>query len=202
MKIYLVSNNLLLDNINYENNADLDLIRMTRPLSIEGEALAKELASKDIFNNIGKIYSSIYASSISAAKYLADKLNIEINLTNRINECKVGMLGSKNMKMVKGLQDHEFTYKLPNGESLVDVGNRLHYFINSINKENNNVVLFTHKRIILGYLLKHAKVGYNLDDNLILEFNNNLIYDDTESDLDIYEITFDNDNITDIIKIL
>lgn len=201
MKIYLVSNNLLLDNISYDNSANLDTIRLTRPLSIKGSNLAKELSNKDIFNNIEKIYSSYHASAISSSKYLADKLNIDIILKENLNDCKVGYLGSKNMKMVKGLQDHEFTYKLSNGESLNEVGDRLNLFLYSIYKENCNMVLFTHKRAILGLLLKYSTVGYNLDDNLILEYNNNLIYDDTESNIDIYELTIHDNKIKDIKKV-
>ena len=103
------------------------------------------------------------------------------------------------MKMVKGLQDHEFTYKLPNGESLIDVGNRLNNYIDKIKEDN--ICLFTHKRAILGYLLKYAKVGYNLDENLILEYNDKIIYDDTETDYDIYEVTNDNNKVINIEKI-
>ena len=120
-------------------------------------------------------------------------------LTEELNDCKVGHLGSKNMKMVKGLQDHEFTYKLSGGESLVDVGNRLNDFIKKI--KDDNICLFTHKRAILGYLLKFAKVGYNLDENLILEFNDKIIYDDTDTSYDIYEVTYDNNEVINIEKI-
>ena len=41
MKLYLVSNNLLLEGLKYDINDDLDLVRITRPLSIEGDNLAK-----------------------------------------------------------------------------------------------------------------------------------------------------------------
>ena len=191
MKIFLVSNNSLLDNINYVNN-NLELIRMVRPLSIRGEENAKLISNLDIFKNITAIYSSYYSSALQTAKYLQNKLEMNIQMTMNLNDCKVGLLGNKNMKMVKGLQEHDINYKLPNGESLVDAGNRINEFINSL--EENEVVLFTHKRAILGYLLKYAKLDYNLDDNLILEFNNQVIYDDSDTDYDIYEIDI-NDNI-------
>ncbi len=198
MKVYLISNNLLLDHIEY-NNANLDLIRLIRPLSMEGEINAKNISNLPLFNNCSKIYSSFYSSAISSAKYLSHKLQIPIILNENLNECKVGTLGSKNIKMVKGLQDHEFTYKLPDGESLIDVGNRLNNYINSI--KNDNVVIFTHKRAILGFILKYSKVGYNLDENLILEFNDKIIYDDSDTLYDIYEITYSNDEVINITKI-
>ena len=198
MKLYLVSNNLLLEGLSYNNGTNLDLIRLSRPLSINGENMAKEVLNKDIFNNIENIYSSFFSSAISTAKYLSNRLDLKINLDSRLNECKVGSLGNKNMKMVKGLQDHEFTYKLPNGESLIDVGNRINNIVLEIAKSNNNTVVFSHKRAILGFLLKYCKVGYNLDENLILEYNNKMIYDDTDTSIDIYEVTIDYGEIVNI----
>lgn len=200
MKIYLVSNNLLLDGISYENNSNLEIIRMLRPLSSKGERISNKISESKDFQNIEKIYSSFYSSAISSAKYLSEKLEININMDDRLNDCKVGSLGSKNMKMVKGLQDHEFTYKLPNGESLIDVGTRINNFIQNVINKDEECIIYSHKRAILGFLLKYTKVGYNLDDNLILEYNGKLIYDDSDTDVDIYEIEIRNNEIININK--
>ena len=175
MKIYLISNNSLLEHISYNNNSSLDLIRMVRPLSSNGEDIAKKISDIKELEDTENIYSSLYSSAISTSKYLAKKLELNINITEEANECVVGHLGSKNMKMVKGLQDHDFTYKLPNGESLNDVGNRIDIFIKKLINKNENCCVFTHKRAILGFLLKYAKVGYNLDENLILQYNDNVV---------------------------
>lgn len=201
MKVYLVSNNLLIDNISYDNNANLDLIRLARPLSNDGIDLAKKIVNLKELQNIDTIYSSFYSSALLTANYLAQKLTLNINMSEELNECIVGNLGSKNMKMVKGLQDHEFTYKLPGGESLIDVSNRIDKFIKKIIDNDNNCVLFTHKRAILGFLLKYSQVGYNLDENLILSFNNEVIYDDSETITDIYEIEINNKKIINIRNI-
>lgn len=201
MKIYLISNNLLLDGLSYESKDDLELIRVLRPLSEEGEKLAKKISENNMLENIEKIYSSYYSSALSSAKYLSNKLELDIKMDERLNDCRVGNLGNKNMKMVKGLQDHDFTYKLPNGESLNDVGNRINNFIKYLINKNEECVLFTHKRAILGFLLKYAKVGYNLDDNLILQFNQKIVYDDSEIEIDIYELIIENNELIDINKI-
>ncbi len=200
-KIYLISNNQLLEGLSYNNSANLDTIRKSRPLNEKGEEIAKALANSPLFQNVENIYCSFYSSSIATSKYLASKLEYKINLDERLNECSVGVLGSKNMKMVKGLQDHEFTYKLPNGESLVDVGTRLNNFIKMLMNKEEEAILFTHKRAILGFLLKYTKVGYNLDENLILEFNGSIVYDDSETDCDIYELVVEKNTIKEINKI-
>ena len=193
MKIFLISNNSLIEDINYDSD-NLELIRMLRVLSNKGELIAEEISKMNIFQNVSKIYSSFYSSALDTAKYFQKKLELEINMNMNLNDCRVGNLGSKNMKMVKGLQDHDFNYKLPNGESLKDVGERLNNFISQI--KDDEVILFTHRRAILGYLLKYAKADYNLDDNLILEYKNEVIYDDSDTDYDIYEISNNNDELT------
>lgn len=197
MRLYLISNNSLLDGLSYDSKDDLENIRKIRPLSIIGEENANKISENPLFENIEKIYSSYYSSSLDSAKYLANKLNLNINLSELFNDCRVGYLGSKNMKMVKGLQDHDFNYKLTNGESLIEVGNRLENGINKIIK-NEDIVIFTHKRAILGYLLKFSSVGYNLDDSLILEFNGKQIYDDSDTEYDIYELIIENNKLVDI----
>lgn len=201
MKLYLISNNLLLEGLSYENTANLEMIRLLRPLSIKGEEVAKEIGKLKVLENVEKIMASFHSSALSSAKYLANNLELPIVMNNKLNDCKVGSLGSKNMKMVKGMQDHEFTYKLPNGESLNDVGNRIHNALQEIMASNLNVAIFSHKRAILGFLLKYAKVGYNLDENLILVYNGKIIYDDSDTEFDIYEITYENNEIVDIIRL-
>lgn len=198
MKLYLISNNALLDGLNYNYDANLDMIRMTRPLSLEGEDNASKISLVKDLQEVEKIYASFQSSSLASAKYLANKLDLEINMAEELNDCKVGSLGSKNMQMLKGIQEREFTYKLPGGESLKDVGYRLDSFIKKVSKENQIIALYTHKRTILGFLLKYAKIGYNLDENLILEFNNNIIYDDSDTPYDIYEIEIENQKIINI----
>lgn len=198
MKVYLISNNSLLDGIIYEQGTDLDIVRIIRPLSILGEENAKKISENKNLENVEKIYSSFHSSALSTSKFLKDKINLEVNLNSNFNDCKVGNLGSKNMKMVKGLQEHDFNYKLINGESLNDVGNRISYEIDKLLKDNCNIAVFTHRRAILGFLLKYCHVGYNLDDSMILEFNNKQVYDDIDSEYDIYELIFENNTLVDI----
>ena len=64
MKIYLVSNNLLLDGISYDNNASLEQIRMIRPLSVKGEEVAKKIGNIPFFKNVENIYTSFYSSAL------------------------------------------------------------------------------------------------------------------------------------------
>ncbi len=196
MKLYLICNNALIDNIKYQNE-NLDYIRSLRLLSTKGEEVIKSLSQKKDFTSVTAIYSSLYASAIDSAKYFAEKYDLPINLDRRLNDCKVGNLVNKNMVFLSNLQEHDFTYKMPGGESLEDVGKRLDEFIRSLNN-CEEVLIFTHKRCLLGLLLKKCHVGYNLDDELILEFNNQVVYSKSTKDLDYYEIEINDNKIVSI----
>ena len=199
MKILLVSNNLYENSVAYTDKKDLEKKKMTRPLSIEGEEIAKRLSLLEIFKHTNVIYSSEYSGAIATAKYLSNTLNKQINIDEKLNDCKIGELGNKSLKMVSFMQEHDFDIKLNNGESLTEVGNRLKSIIQNLLYTNlEKVALFTHRRSILGYLTIVAKTGYNLDDNLVVEYNENVIYNDSFKDADIIELDFDGRDLVDI----
>lgn len=198
MKLYLISNNALFNNLNYSYDARLDPIRALRPLTIEGEEAALKISKEKYFEDISKIYSSFYSGAIATAKYLSAKLDMEVNLVEELNDLKVGILGTKSMPMLKGIQEREFTYKLEEGESLLEVSERMDKAIKNIASHNENAAIFTHKRAILAFLLKYTKVDYNLDDNLILLYNNEIIYDDNDNLYDIYELEINDHHIVNI----
>ena len=199
MKILLVSNNLYENSVLYTDKKDLEKKKMTRPLSIEGEEIAKKISLLEIFKHTNVIYSSEYSGAIATAKYLSNRLNKQINIDERLNDCKIGELGNKSLKMVSFMQEHDFDIKLNNGESLTEVGNRLKSIVQNLLYTNlEKVALFTHRRSILGYLILVAKTGYNLDDNLVVEYNENVIYDDSFKDADVIELDFDGRDLSDI----
>lgn len=200
MEIYLICNNLFENNLTYADKQDIEKKKMTRPLSVEGENLARDLSLNEEFNDVTLIYSSMFASSLSSAKYLAERLNKNIMVDENLNDCKVGDLRNKSLKMVKFMQNHDFNIKLNNGESLEEVGNRIEKAISKIIYINGNrkVAVFTHKRTMLGYLIKHGNPGYNLDDNLVVEYEDKVVYNESEKDCDIVKITFDNKKVVDM----
>ena len=75
MKIYLVSNNSVVDDITYDSIESVEAKRVSRPLSIEGDKLASDIVRK-IDADI--IYSSNYASAIESARFYAKYKNSEV----------------------------------------------------------------------------------------------------------------------------
>lgn len=187
MVLYLVSNNLVIDDIVYETDETLEEKRINRPLSIEGEKMAVKLVKK-IKANI--VYSSSYASSIASAKYFASVKKCNIVINSFLNDLRVGDLGKRNIKMLRFMQERNFDFKFNRGESLSDVNKRMNIAIDRILKKNSNknIVIFTQKSAIMGYLLDKLEKGYNLDDRLILSFNDKVILDDVEQNIDIIKL--------------
>ena len=183
MNIYLISNNLVLRNINYETVARIDEKRKNRTLAIAGEKLAQKLASKLVVN---EIYSSTYASALAAAKYVASSNNLEI----RINR--------HNIKMLRFMQDKNFDYKYPNGESMNEARKRMQTFLKSIIAKNGDVAIFTHKRAIMALLLNFCDAGYNLDEHLILSYHDKVILDDVENGMDILKLSVQDNKVVNI----
>ena len=91
---------------------DIESKKLTRPLSIEGEELAKSLSLKEEFEGTNLIYSSMASSSLGSAKYLAERINKKILVDEALNDCKIGNLGNKSLKMVRFMQNHDFNIKL------------------------------------------------------------------------------------------
>ncbi len=187
MILYLISNNLVVEDISYETDEKIESKRINRPLSIEGEKLAVKLAKK-IDADI--IYSSSYASSIDCAKYYASLKKKEIIINSFLNDLRLGDLGKRNIKMLRFMQERNFEFKFNRGESLSDVNKRMNIAIDRILKKNSNknIVIFTQKSAIMGYLLDKLEKGYNLDDRLILSFNDKVILDDVEQNIDIIKL--------------
>ncbi len=195
MNIYLVSNNLVLNDLSYETEAPVDDKRVNRPLSIEGEKMALYLAKK---MDASEIYSSAFASALGTAKYLAQKLNLVINIDACLNDLKIGAMGRHNIKMLRFMQDKNFDYKFAGGESLNEANRRITIVFNKLLKKENDIVIFTHKRAMMALLLNYCEKGYNLDDRLILSYQDEVVLDDSENDVDLIKITLDNGKITNI----
>ncbi len=194
MILYLISNNLVIDNIIYETDEKLESKRINRPLSIDGEKLAVKLAKKI---DADVIYSSSYASSIDCAKYYASLKKCDIIINSFLNDLRLGDLGKRNIKMLRFMQERNFDFKFNRGESLFEVNKRMNIAIDRILKKNGNknIVIFTQKSAIIGYLLDKLEQGYNLDDRLILSYNDKVILDDIEQDIDIIKLNLEKGKI-------
>lgn len=200
MEVYFICNNSLENNLSYSDRNNLEIKKMTRPLSSDGERIAKNIATSDEFLGADMIYSSIYSASLDSAKYLAERLDIKIFVDELLNDSKIGVLGRRTLKEFKQMQNRDFDIKLSEGESLNDVSNRITSFMKKVENIGtfDKVLLFTHRRVLLGYLLNVAEVGYNLNDDLVVSWNEGVVYDETDKDIDIIKVIIENKEIANI----
>jgi len=200
--IYLINNSLTMNNLAFPSNESLEFKREKRLLSIEGELEAKKLAKSELMQNVNEIYASPYVMSIGTAKYLANELQLDINIDNMIGERKIGALGNNKISMITELQESDFNYKLVGGESLNEVKSRMLKFLKNVLKENENkeIAIFTHNIAITCLLSEYCTKGFNLDNRLILNYNDDAIVDGTWYGINIIELKFDNNELVSIVR--
>ena len=202
-KIYLISNNLFISNLMiYKDFVNLDDKRKQRPLTAQGEKVALTIAKKKFMNELDAVYSSTFSSSIDTAKYIIEKNEQDLVIDKRFDDRKVGKLTDESLNL-RNLQEHDFSYKLPNGESLNDVKNRMTSAIKELIKMHgdSSIAIFTHNIPITALLSVWCTKGFNYEEKLILEYNDQVIIDGLRTDYNIIELDFEEENLKDIRKI-
>lgn len=200
--IYLISNNCFMnDKIIYKDYIDFDEKRKYQPLTINGEKIALTIAKRKKLQDIDAIYSSTFFSSINTAKYLVDKLNIDLIVDKRLDNRLVGNLTDSNINL-RNLQEHDFDYKLVGGESLNDVKSRMIDIMKEIlrNHEDSKVAVFTHNVPIISLLTVWCEKGFNYEEKLILNYNDNVIIDGLKNDYNVIELNYEKEKLLSIKK--
>ena len=200
-KVYLISNNCFMDDlIVYKDFMSVENKRRYRPLTTEGEKEALKIVKK--IGNIDSVFVSSYFSTIDSAKYTIEKNNVDLIVDKRFDDRKLGELKDNTLNL-RNLQEHDFSYKLKDGESLNDVQNRMKSALKEIimNRDGENIAIYTHNISITSLLSIWCKKDFNVDDKLMLSYNDNIIIDGLYSDSLVVELLFKNEKITDIKRI-
>lgn len=173
----------------HNNDFELDTKAMT--LTVNGEMQAKELSEIPELSKVEKIYSSPYARSVATAKYLAKKLNLDIYLDSRLEEIKTGKKTIDN-KTFNYLREHDFDYKLENGESFHDVQKRMTEVFYEIceSDQNKTIAIFSHHFALFALLMNFCEIRY-VKDQLTLIYNELKITLKWLSP-DVYKLVIDN----------
>ncbi len=190
MAIYFISNNLLSNNVKFDNGVDIEEKKLLRPLSSEGVKLAVKLN----LNDVDSIYTSNYVSCIEGAKYLSEKKNIDVHITDKLVDCKVGDLKNQSIKMLSFFQEHDFDFKQPGGESLKECHERISKFIEKIRMRDENAAIFLPRRALFSFMTPFTDHGFNLEDRLVLLHDDVVFMENTEEDIEIFKFDFDNGN--------
>lgn len=202
MEIIVICNNIIENNLIY-NDLNLPESKIRLPIINKIKDYAKNVSLLSLLNDVNAIYSSTNASNMLFAKNLAKRINKDVYASDKFADERIGNLKKQNIKDVYFMQEHDFNIKLTDGESLNEVGKRVKSEIDHIANLSNlkKVVIFTHKRSFLGYLINVFSPSYTLEDNLVIEYDDNVIYDNSKNDIDIYRLSFYNGSLENIKKI-
>lgn len=201
--LYFISNNLISPaSVVYPKSMTFYETREKMMLSLEGENLAKSLCSIKDLASIEAVYSSNYFCAMDTSKYLSEANKIEIFLDERLGERAVGDLGCNEIRFLKGMQEHDFSYKLPNGESIQEVTLRMKNCIKDILKSDyEEVAVVTHPIALLSLFTLWCNKGFSLEDRLILDYHEDILFDGSFHELDLIKVVFDENRVISIERI-
>lgn len=175
------------------------------PLSLLGEEKARLLSDIDELKCIDVLYSSSYKRALDTAKYISIKNNIEINITNNLNERRLGDF--KNYPKSFWLtQLEDENAKAENGESRKEVKDRMLSLVNEILLKHNNkrIVLVTHASAITFLLMNFCTLlSANLETkSRHLIYKDKDVINDTIRCPEVFKLLFDVDNNLIDIKLI
>jgi len=182
--------------LNYEKN---HLLRNEiTPLTIEGEEIAKQLADLPYFQNIDVIYSSHYTRALATVKYLAEKLNKQINIEEafceRIRKTDEETITPPHFELQQ-FKDH--TFKLKGGESLNEVVKRYNEALNKVLNENKGktIVIASHSAAMLMMFTKWCDYD---PDKLEFTYKGKKILDGKIEAPEIFKLIFEDNELINI----
>ena len=188
--LYFISNNLVSKaNVIYPKSTTFNTVRERTMLNSKGEMKAVALTKYKVLDSVEVVYSSEYFCAMNTAKYVAEAKALDIVMDARLNERVVGELGCNEYRFLKGMQEHDFDYKLQNGESINDVRTRMTEFLYDVLiSPEKNVLIITHNIALLSLMLKFCNKGFNLYDRLILDYDEKVIFDGVFHEMDLIEV--------------
>lgn len=171
--IYLIRHSQAMKMEDYKYEDSLQLKNEKNVLSVEGERKAKILSKIDELKNIDIIFSSSYARAMSTAKYIANENNLNIFIDEEFGERKFGINNwDEKPQDFEQKQFEDIDYKIGNGESLREVGERTYNELMKIVElnENKRIVIVSHATAITNLF---RKIGELKQDGIYI--NNQLI---------------------------
>ena len=197
--IYLIrhSESIKSKNLLFESDLSDQVKNEKIPLTPDGEEKAKMISTYKELENIDVVFCSEYERAISTAKYIANKNNININVSAKLNERKIG--NAENLPKTFWLtQLEDENAKAPNGENRKEVTERFLSYINNIlmHYSKKRIVIVSHATAITFLLMNWCElVSANLEDkSRHLKFKNKDVINDIFRCPEVFKLSFDDDD--------
>ena len=202
--IYLMRHSKPLKVDNVFNTDNLQIQNEKSILSIEGEEIAKEKSNNKELENIDVVYSSNYVRAIQTAKYIAGKNNLDINIVSDLGERKFGIDSWD--ELPEGFEKKQLideNYKIGNGESQIEVRERMYNTIMRIVSDNKGkrVAVVSHATAICFLLKKWCSIEISEGKGNIT-FNGKTVFNGTLDYCVTFKLEFDGNNLVNIENIM
>lgn len=171
-------------------------------LSVKGEKKAEKLSNISELFNLDAVWCSNYVRALATAKYIAERNNLEIQISTALNERKLGNLDS--LAKLKDKFTHPFTTeqlldeKLKNedGENRFEVNNRMTSFINTLlnSNEGSRIAIVSHGAAIKFLLMNWC----SLNENFELVYQNKVLNIDSPS---VIKLEFNKDSLLNLSQL-
>ena len=140
------------------------------PLTEKGKKQIKRMAHFLESKDISQIFSSDLLRTKETSKIVSQITGAKIRFDKRLREFDVGKFNNRNSLAVWNyLRRHKnpILTKLPQGESLIDLRNRINDFLRDIKKQKHegNILIVSHELplTILEHLLKKEKIDFIIE---------------------------------------
>ena len=187
--------------INLINSDNLPTYGVKNALSVEGEKRAEVLSKWNELQNIDLVISSNYVRAVSTAKYIAYENNKPICINELFGERKHGILDwSELPEGFEQRQKEEPEFKIGNGESQIEVANRMYEALSSTLKENKGkrIAIVSHGTAITFLLIKLGEYKNNsiyFKDKIVMSAD--FVWDAPE----VFKLVFNNEELISIENI-
>ena len=206
--VYLIRHSKAIKLNNEFNSESLQIQNEKITLSIEGEKLAKEKLVNNELSNLDLIVASNYCRAIGTAKYLTINNDKEIVILPNFGERKFGVNSYDELpKDFHKKQYLDNDYKIPNGESINEVRNRMYNeLLNLLNKNYNRIAIVSHSKA-MECLLRNwcditiKELDKKTEDKTIdinIKFKDKIIKINNIENCMIFKLEFNNNELIDI----
>ena len=140
-------------------------------LSVSGEKKAEVLSNISELSNLDSVWCSNYVRALATAKYIAERNNLEIQISTDLNERRLGDLSF--LSTLKSNFTHSFSteqlldknLKNKDGENRLEVNTRMTNFINNIltKYSRSKIAIVSHGAAIKFLLMNWCSLNKNFD---------------------------------------